>query len=488
MKNLFILLTIFVSTAFVAADISPDKLSLNVSHSGPQKVPANSQMMYKVNVSNPHSYGAREVQVLAYLEGATFVSASNNGQYDSSRNAIVWNMNKMNQGQSAELTYAVMSKGSGVYTVCATATAKFVDCISAEIVKPLLSCNVNIPEKMSLLDGYVRGDFSVKNAGRYVAKDCTVEVTLNNLQLESGQQYVKFTGVSITAGDSYAKSLKIKPIADGDCSMLVRVTCPTANNTECSDAAVVATPELTISKSAPGLVYVGSTFLYSITVKNIGNAEVTNLVIRDHMPEGMSYVGSTYSGRFSRGKVTWRLNSLGAKRQVKVYIKVKAVQEKASPGWENVVYANCNELNRIKANAFTIVDIVPALNISIIDDIDPVRVGDTFVYTIAVNNEGKEEATNVRVKFTLPAEASYVEHSAILGRLSGGGEIKGSYQATTRQVIFETITMLKPGSGSKFQIKLKAEQEGSAVGTATATFKEFSKPFSAQEPTTFYQD
>ena len=489
MRKILTVMSIFLFMgAFISTEIYPDRLSLKIEHSGQQKAPANAAISYQIYINNPHKLIAKEAVVTLYIENASFVSASHNGAHDSGRNAIVWQFNKIAAGEIKNLSYVIKTPEKGNYSVCSTATAKFTDCVFVEIVKPILSCTANIPKNISLLDKYITGTFSVSNSGHYVANDTIVKVTLNNLQFEDGSQSATFSDVNIKVNERFSKNLKLKPVADGKCGIYVRVASPNTNTTDCSDLGVIATPRLLLTKSAPGIVYVKSTFIYQILVKNTGSAPVTDLVITDRLPAGMKFMQTTYNGKYNGGTIKWYFKSLGVGEETKILIKVQAVEKHSSPGWENIAYANCAELETLQANAFTVVNIVPALTIYIFDDIDPVRVGDNYIYTMAVNNEGQEKATNVRIKFILPEEATYLGYDGKLGATSGGGNLKGTYNKDTREVIFDNIHLLQPNSGGVFRVKLKASKESSAIGTVSATFDEFSKPFIAQEPTTFYKD
>jgi uncharacterized repeat protein (TIGR01451 family) len=89
-------------------------------------------------------------------------------------------------------------------------------------------------------------------------------------------------------------------------------------------AAMTGSPELTISKSAPTTVQYGDTIRYSITVRNVGDAPATNVVVTDPPPAGVRLPGSSAAlgspmaviinngGSYSGGQVRWSLGILNA--------------------------------------------------------------------------------------------------------------------------------------------------------------------------------
>ena len=93
-----------------------------------------------------------------------------------------------------------------------------------------------------------------------------------------------------------------------------------ADNVDCIlDSAVflqagsfVGQPTLTVSKSAPASVTSGSSLTYTITYGNAGTQDATNVVIRDPVPAGTSFVSATNGGVLSGGVVTWNIGTVNA--------------------------------------------------------------------------------------------------------------------------------------------------------------------------------
>jgi uncharacterized repeat protein (TIGR01451 family) len=77
-------------------------------------------------------------------------------------------------------------------------------------------------------------------------------------------------------------------------------------------AASFVSQNLTISKSAPSTVASGSNLTYTITYGNSGNAGANNVVIRDSVPAGTTFVSATNGGIFSDGVVSWNIGTVPA--------------------------------------------------------------------------------------------------------------------------------------------------------------------------------
>ena len=68
-------------------------------------------------------------------------------------------------------------------------------------------------------------------------------------------------------------------------------------------------PQLIIEKQGPTTAVVGQTFSYTITIRNAGGTNATNVALTDTLPTGLSYVDSNPTADPHDGTVTW--NDLG---------------------------------------------------------------------------------------------------------------------------------------------------------------------------------
>lgn len=85
-----------------------------------------------------------------------------------------------------------------------------------------------------------------------------------------------------------------------------------------------ASAALVVSKSDSGKpVGPGSTVDYTITVKNIGNAEARNITINDPLPANTSFVSADQGGRSAGGAVKWNQLVIPAGGQIQVHFSVQ---------------------------------------------------------------------------------------------------------------------------------------------------------------------
>jgi uncharacterized repeat protein (TIGR01451 family) len=114
----------------------------------------------------------------------------------------------------------------------------------------------------------------------------------------------------------------------------------TGNNTSNTVTVSVACdkPDVEIRKAsgAPsGGVAPGASFTYTITVRNVGGAEATNVTVRDTVPAGLSIVSSSNNCSTSGQTLTCDLGSVAAGANESVSITVQATED-ACPQVTNV--------------------------------------------------------------------------------------------------------------------------------------------------------
>lgn len=97
---------------------------LRVAISGPSRRFLERQATYNVNIENPGTASARNVEVLARLDrGFTFVGTENNGQYDPNRHAVRWSIVELPAGESASVPVTLLPIEAGDQVIRMEASA-----------------------------------------------------------------------------------------------------------------------------------------------------------------------------------------------------------------------------------------------------------------------------------------------------------------------------------------------------------------------------
>jgi uncharacterized repeat protein (TIGR01451 family) len=182
------------------------------------------------------------------------------------------------------------------------------------------------------------------------------------------------------------------------------------------------------------------TITYEICYDNeIGRKDVTNVVITDTLPAGVSFVSATGGGTYNAGThtVTWNIGTVlaGASEQC-VYLEVTVNAGTGGTTLENHAEIDGDEVSATEVYEYTDVCYQP-LNITKTDDVSGCAVvGDTITYTICYDNLQNPYAAvhNVVINDTLPSGVNFASAPGgiynpstrtvtwTIGDLAGGAE------------------------------------------------------------------
>jgi uncharacterized repeat protein (TIGR01451 family) len=142
--------------------------------------------------------------------------------------------------------------------------------------------------------------------------------------------------------------------------------------------------------------------------------------------------------------------------------------------------AQDREMLRAEAKTATEILMLPGLRLVVLDDHDPVAVGQNVTYTITVVNQGNAPAKNVAVVAKLPKEIEYVESK---GKTSG--------EASGDEIDFKPIEKLEPGQKVSWEVvgKVKGgvgEKTQSSIDVELNS-DDLQETINSQEPTTLFE-
>jgi uncharacterized repeat protein (TIGR01451 family) len=85
-------------------------------------------------------------------------------------------------------------------------------------------------------------------------------------------------------------------------------------------------PKVSITKTGPARAKVLTKVSYTITLKNTGKVTLRNVVLRDRLPRGLSFVTASRTSSLGNGNATFQIGSLapGASRTVVVTLMANA--------------------------------------------------------------------------------------------------------------------------------------------------------------------
>lgn len=180
----------------------------------------------------------------------------------------------------------------------------------------------------------------------------------------------------------------------------------------------------------------------------------------------------------------WQLGTLAPGETVEVTYVLRPYEggelEQAAVAEYVCATAQDREMLRSEVETATEILMLTGLRVTVIDDHDPVAVGQNVSYTITVLNQGNAPAHAVEISARLPKELKYLESK---GASSG--------EASENEIDFKPVEILEPGQKAVWQIVARVKE---GVGEKTQSSIEvelnsddLDESITSQEPTTLFE-
>jgi uncharacterized repeat protein (TIGR01451 family) len=213
-----------------------------------------------------------------------------------------------------------------------------------------------------------------------------------------------------------------------------------------------AVPSLVLSKVDAGVpVGPGSDLTYTITLRNIGNADATGVRITDPVPPNTSFVSAGQGGTNVSGTITWSALTVPKGGSVDVTFTVKIAPSFTGTSIRNDGYAASSAQGPSTTGSPTITPIAPPFDVTLTPaaQTDGARAGDSVTYPLTVENVGFNSDS-----YTLSS--------------SGGAYPVSFFDATCTTPQATTPTLL-PGDSTDVCVKVDVPAGAANGDTSTAT-------------------
>ena len=413
---------------------------------------------YTITVNNIGKADAKHVVVVDRLDkGLKYVSSSHNGVYDEAAHTVTWVVD-IAAGSSLDLTVTASAEEYGVLTNIVSVGDK-----SASV-------DVNVPEiipnKTADIENPNFGDnvtytVTVTNDGNADAKAVVVRDVLGkDLKFVSATGTYTFDEatntitwtVDVDAGKTETFTVVATVINYGNVTNSLVVGNKTFNK---NVTVPEITPDKTVDNENPNF---GDNLTYTVTVKNEGNGNATDVIIVDALGKGLEYVSSTGNYDNKTNTITWKVDL--ASGETKTFTVVAKIV-----GYTDVT----NEVtvgNKTSAVTVNIPEIIPAKDVN---NTTP-NFGDKVEYTITVNNNANKDAKQVVIVDTLGKGLKFINASH-----------NGKYDESTRTITW--IIDLGAGESAVFSVNAAVEAYGIINNTVVVGNKSATKNITVPEIT-----
>jgi len=363
-----------------------------------------------------------------------------------------WVIGDLPPRQSREIRVRGSALDEGTVTGCGTVTFNPVLCETIKVVKPAIELAKTMPAQVIQCEP-IPVRLVVRNNGSSALTNGRVTDNLPaGLQTESGQSTATFEVGTLAPGESKELTFNASATRTGKFVNPARATSAQGVEATAQASVTVVKPVLTVACEVPAekemagqrfTEFIGRPFEVCWTVKNTGDAVSANTILEVPVPSGLTFRSATDGGAASGANVVWNLGALapGASK------KVCATFTGANGG-------NCTFTASTKgvcaAQATTtcsvIVQGISAILVEVVDDPDPIQVGEETTYTIRVTNQGGGlDLNDVVVKAIFPDEMAP-------GAASHGAQVVGktvTWPAVANLPLKQTLTYTVKGKALK---------------------------------------
>ena len=386
-----------------------------------------------------------------------YISSSDNGVYDAATHTVTWVID-IAADSSFDLTVTAAANEYGVLTNIVSVGDKSA---SVDVNVPEI-----IPDKTADIENPNFGDnvtytVTVTNGGNADAKAVVVRDVLGKdlkfvsaigtYTFDEATNTITWT-VDVDAGKTETFTVVATVINYGNVTNSLVVGNKTFNK---NVTVPEITPDKTVDNENPNF---GDNLTYTVTVKNEGNGNATDVIIVDTLGKGLEYISSTGNYDNKTNTITWKVNlASGETKTFTVVAKIVGytdVTNKVTVG------------NKTAAVTVNIPEIIPAKDVN---NTTP-NFGDTVEYTVTVNNNANTAAKQVVIVDTLGKGLKFINASH-----------NGKYDEVTRTITW--IVDLDAGESVVFSVNATVEAYGNINNTVVVGNKSFTKNITVPEIT-----
>ncbi len=433
----------------------------------PAQVVVGQDFDYLINITNVLKVKVADVKVTDIIP-ANF-TLKNSVPQPSGK---VWNLGTLAPNETKTIKITGSANSTDALTNCIKVTYNPLLCVVTQVIQPSLKLTADSTPEVILCDTILL-TFNVTNNGTGCAQNVVVTSTLPaGVTTVDGKTSIIKRIDCLDTAQSKKYDVTLKASKPGKYTFPVVAKADGNLKANASTVTVVRQPVLTISKTGSKTVYIGRPAKYTITVKNVGDGDAVNTVVKDVLPSNMSFVSASGNGKLVGNSVQWTLGTLKPNASATLDLKLTALSAGVARDEASAVGACCD---KVVADAKTDVKGIPALLLEVIDLDDPIEVGSNVTYVITVTNQGSATATNISLKCTLENNQQYVSAS-------------GASDVNVKGQVVQTLPLptLAPKAKATWKVTVKSLTAGDVRFSVEMKSDQLKRPVSETESTNLY--
>jgi len=293
------------------------------------------------------------------------------------------------------------------------------------------------------------------------------------LSSASGERQLHFNLGDLEAGASKTTEVVLKADKRGKVCNKVVASFGSSGKVESETCTTVVQSGVKIEKTTKNkMLFVNRAAAYDIVVSNTGDTELSGVVVTDTAaPE--TVIAAAEGAEVNGSTATWNLGTLGAGQKKNVAIKILSKVPGTFTDTASVVTAgglkdSAQESTEWKG--------VTGMLVELVDDPDPIQVGETTKFNIRVTNQGTSiDIVGLTIVVTIPPELEVVPNT-----ISDGGTAEG------KTVTWSTVPTVAPKASVTRNYIVKGVKAGDARSKVSVTTSQRKTPIEQSESTTVY--
>ncbi len=447
---------------------APDTATVGVSHE------------YTIVVSNEGDSTAYDVIVDDEPgNGAKLEHARPTADFDRVRGKLSWTIPELAPHAKQEILVRITPTGEG--TLDGIATVRFQAQVKSAtvITAPRLTLEVISPDAVKVGDD-VQLHYVISNNGTGDASQVILRSVLPPGLKHSEGGDLEYEIENLRAGDRKEIDLTVVAAEPGRIRTVSEVTASGVSADKATTDIDIIGSQLTIQRLGPERRFVGRRAKFQNIVTNETNFEATNAIVTELVPEGMRFISADNGGEYNlqTGQIRWQLARLAPGKQIVLEVELEA----ESAGQRQTVVEVVEHAGfRSQATENTVVTVADYENMTanISRQDAPVAIGETFGFTITIENRGTAVARNVEMVIDVPAEIA----------VKAAGTLTIPARRTGNAVRYAIVDEIQPAEKMTFELKLQGERPAqNALVRASLKYEQMAEPLIVSESVTIFDD
>lgn len=469
--------------------------SIAIEKTIPETVKVGARFTYDITVRNTSDGSLAGVTVTEQLpRGFEFVSAEPAAQPQADGGHVRFDLGQLEQGATRTLRITGVPHEPGELTACTTYDFRRGICTPLVVANPQLQIERTAPEQANLCEP-VTISYVVRNTGDTPAQQVRLYEQLpegltlvGNDDGQQGQRTVDADLGTLAPGQEVQRQVEVRAEQATEFTSYAIARGQLDEVSSRRGTTRFIAPQLQVQvRPTRDYEYIGRAAGFEVTVTNTGEGvspmtlvnvssergEIARIgrpggaeaqLASDQPQDGNAHrIGALEPGQSQRFFVEVRGSEEGE-------VKLAAVARSVCPANRELALAEAQNAGAIAFVAVT------SLQVTVVDKVDPVRVGEQTVYEINVLNEGNGEDTNLQLRGELPEGVSFV-----------GAEGPTQVSADGRTLTFAPLQRLGGGENATWYVTVRADQAAGATQfRLQVQSQNVTEPVRADEPTRLY--